>query len=164
MAFPEGLGAIQLGETRMHQFAGRRAALRIAGLGLAFGAIGGAMSTATAQESGKLFKIITAKDEITIGVTGAELAAMERANNPLGLTLPSVTAGELSAMGRGEEVRRIAELIVRAGQITVWQYAVGRDASGALQMNPLRRIAILKNDTLRIEPETTPYKIVPPKP
>ena len=57
----------------------------------------------------------------------------------------------------------VAHRIVSAGQITVWQYAVGRDAAGGLQMNPLRRVAILKNDTLRIEQATTPFKIIPPK-
>lgn len=138
MAFPEGLGAIQLGETRMHQFAGRRAALRIAGLGLALSVVG----HAHAQAEVKLFKAITSKDEITFGLT----------------------ADELAGMGAGEAVKLIAQRLVTAGQITVWQYAVGRDASGGLQMNPLRRVAILKNDTLRIEPATTPYKILPPKP
>lgn len=138
MGFPEGLGAIQSGETRMHQLAGRRAVWRMAGLGLAVSAIG----TAAAQATVKLFKVVTSKDDITIGIPAAELAAM----------------------GSGEDVKILAQQLVTAGQITVWQYAVGRDASGGLQMNPLRRVAILKNDTLRIEPATTPYKILPPKP
>ncbi len=116
----------------------RRAALWIAGLGLAVSVIG----TAGAQVQIKLFKVITRKDDITIGVTAAELAAM----------------------GAGEDVKVLAQHLVTAGQITVWQYAVGRDASGGLQMNPLRRVAILKNDSLRIEPATTPYQILPPKP
>jgi len=122
----------------MHDIAGRRAALRIAGLGLAFSAIAGA----TAQPVVKLFKVVTSKDEITIGVT----------------------ADELTGMGPGEDVRVLAQRLVAAGQITVWQYAVGRDAAGNLQMNPLHRVAIMKNDSLRIEPATTPYKIAPPKP
>ena len=105
-------------------------------------AILGLTTTARAQDAVKLFKVITSKDEITIGVT----------------------ASELKAMGNGEDVKLLAQQVVSAGQITVWQYAVGRDASGDLQMNPLRRVAILKSDTLRIEPATTPYKISPPKP
>jgi hypothetical protein len=114
---------------------GRRAALCFLGLGL------GLISTAQAQEAVKLFKIITSKDEITIGLTATELAGL----------------------GGGEDVKLIAQRIVSAGQITVCQCAVGRDAAGGLQMNPLRRVAILKNDTLRVEQTSTPFKIVPPK-
>lgn len=116
---------------------GRRAALCFLGLGLGLGLIG----TARAQETVKLFKVITSKDEITIGLTATELAGL----------------------GSGEDVKLIAQRIVSAGQITVWQYAVGRDAAGGLQMNPLRRVAILKNDTLRVEQTSTPFKIVPPQ-
>lgn len=118
----------------------RRAALGT--IGAALVSTLGVTRNAGAQEAVKLFKIITSKDEITIGVT----------------------ASELKAMGTGEDVKLLAQQIASAGQITVWQYAVGRDASGGLQMNPLRRIAILKNDSLRVEPASTPYKIAPPKP
>jgi hypothetical protein len=111
-------------------------------MGAVLGVVLGLSGIASAQDSVKLFKVITSKDAITIGVTAAELAAM----------------------GSGEDVKVLAQALVAAGQITVWQYAVGRDASGGLQMNPLRRVAILKADSLRIEPETTPYKIAPPKP
>ena len=122
-----------------HSVAGRRTVI----LGLAAGlGVGLVARVAEAQEAVKLFKVITSKDEITIGVT----------------------ASELKAMGGGEDVKVLAQHLVSAGQMTVWQYAVGRDAAGALQMNPLRRVAILKSDTLRIEPATTTYKIAPPKP
>lgn len=119
----------------------RRALLQTAGLGLAFAGTFALAGPAAAQERIKLFKFITTKDEITIGVTEAELRAM----------------------GIGEDVKVLAQQIVGTGQITVWQYSVGRDAAGKLQMNPLRRIAILKNDTMRIEPATTPYAIAAPK-
>jgi hypothetical protein len=121
-----------------HVALARRAAL----LGLAAGLAGTLAHAAMAQEAVKLFKVITSKDEITIGVT----------------------ADELAGMGPGEDVRVLAQRLVAAGQITVWQYAVGRDAAGNLQMNPLRRVAIMKNDSLRIEPASTTYKIAPPKP
>jgi hypothetical protein len=122
-----------------HAVAGRRAAILGLAAGLGVSLVG---RVAVAQEAVKLFKVITSKDEITIGVTASELAAM----------------------GSGEDVKVLAQALVTAGQITVWQYAVGRDAAGALQMNPLRRVAILKADSLRIEPATTTYKIAPPKP
>ena len=47
--------------------------------------------------------------------------------------------------------------------MTVWQYAVRKDASGALQQAPLRRIAIFRNDTLRIEPFASPLPVVAPE-
>ena len=119
---------------------GRRAMLRLLGVGTI--AALAVTAPARAQEQVKLFKVITSKDEIVIGVT----------------------PGELKAMGTGEDVKLIAQQILQLGQITVWQYAVGRDANGNLQMNPLRRVAILKNDTLRIEASSTQYKIAPPKP
>lgn len=97
---------------------------------------------ASAQERVKLFKVIGAKDEVTIGLT----------------------EGELRAMGTGEDVQILARRLVADGQFTVWQYAVTRDASGGLQQGPLRHIAILRNDAIRIEPYPTPLKIVPPKP
>ena len=84
--------------------------MRFLGLGAALAFTG----TATAQGPVKLFKVITTKDSITSGVTAAELAAM----------------------GNGEDVKVPAQALLVAGQITVWQYAVGRDATGALQMRP----------------------------
>ncbi len=122
----------------VHAAPSRRAIAFGIGAGLALGLA----RAARAQDAVQLFKVITAKDEITIGVTPAELATM----------------------GNGEPVKILAQALISAGQITVWQYAVGRDASGGLQMNPLRRVAILKADSLRIEPASTTYKIAPPKP
>ena len=48
--------------------------------------------------------------------------------------------------------------------MTVWQYAVRKGGDGELQQAPLRRIAVFKSDTLRIEPyNPAPLKIVPPE-
>lgn len=43
----------------------------------------------------------------------------------------------------------------------MWQYAVGRAKDGGLQQAPLRKIGVLANSSLRVEPYKTPYKIVP---
>ncbi len=115
--------------------------LRRSALGLVSAFILAAARPAQADEPVKLFTVTTAKDDITIGVTPSELAAL----------------------GSGEDVTVLAKALASAGQITVWQYAVGRDTTGAMRMNPLRRVAILKTDSLRIAPATTPYKIAPPK-
>ena len=105
-------------------------------LGLMFG-------TALAQEAPvKLFKIITGKDEVVIGLTDPEL----RSFGPRG------------------DVDNLAERLVSAGQVTAWQYAVTRAADGSMVQAPLRRVAVFKSDTLRIEPyNPAPLKALPPK-
>ena len=91
----------------------------------------------------KLFKIITPKDEVTIGLT----------------------ADELRSFGPRPDIENLAKRLASAGQITVWQYAVGRGADGALAQKALRRVSIFKTDTLRIEPfDPAPMKILPPDP
>jgi hypothetical protein len=89
----------------------------------------------------KLFKVITSRDEIVIGVT----------------------AKELEALGGGTEVERLARRLVDAGQMTFWQYATRKNAtSGDLQQAPLRKVAVLKSESLRIEPYATSLAILPP--
>ena len=58
----------------------------------------------------------------------------------------------------------LAKHLAAEGQMTVWQYAVRKDAAGNLQQAPLRRIAVFRNDTLRIEPYATPLAVVAPAP
>jgi hypothetical protein len=90
----------------------------------------------------KLFKMITAKDEVLIGLSEAELRSF----------------------GPRPDVDNLAEHLVSAGQITAWQFAVKKAADGALVQAPLRRIAVLKSDTLRIEPyNPAPLKVLPPQ-
>jgi hypothetical protein len=89
----------------------------------------------------KLFKMITAKDEVVIGLSEEEVRSF----------------------GPRSDVDNVAERLVSAGQITAWQYAVKKAADGALVQAPLRRIAVLKSDTLRIEPyNPAPLKALPP--
>jgi hypothetical protein len=110
-------------------------------LGFAFGPVAAALAQ-TADV--KLFKIITAKDEVEIGLTDAELRSF----------------------GASPDIDALAKKLVDAGQITVWQYAVQRAADGTSTVHaPLKRVAIFKTDTLRIEPfNPAPLKAVPPGP
>lgn len=95
---------------------------------------------ARADDAVKLFKVVTQKDEVVIGLTG----------------------DELHALGSGLELDNLAKHLVADGQMTVWQYAVRKDQGGNLQEAPLRRIAIFKTDSLRIEPYATPLAIIAP--
>jgi hypothetical protein len=112
--------------------------LRYACLALTLG-----VGSALAQEAPiKLFKVITAKDEVVIGLTDPEL----RSFGPRG------------------DIENLAERLVSAGQVTAWQYAVQRAADGSTVQAPLRRVAVFKSDTLRIEPyNPAPLKAIPPK-
>ena len=88
------------------------------------------------QPSVKLFKIITTKDEVEIGLSDDEL--------------------------KGGDLDTLAKRLADAGQMTVWQYAVHKNANGDLEHAPLKKVAIFKTDTLRIEPfDPKPLKAVP---
>jgi hypothetical protein len=109
---------------------------------LSIAVVAGYGFAAAAQEQVKLFKIVTAKDDIVIGLT----------------------ADDVRTMGGAPELDKLAQWLNSAGQITVWRYAVGRDAGGNLQQTPSQRVAVFKNDTLRIEPFTSPLPVAaPPK-
>jgi hypothetical protein len=98
------------------------------------------VGAAFAQNQTILFKIISQKDEVVIGINGDEL----RTFGPL------------------PDLDNLAQHLASAGEMTVWQYAVKKNQGGDLQQAPLRRIAIFKNDTLRIEPYATPLPVINP--
>jgi hypothetical protein len=110
-----------------------------AGLGLALACLTGSMmiGPATAADKVSLFKVITAKDEIVIGLSAEELAQMEG-----------------NAGG-------VAKALVAKGSLSVWRYAVRKGASGDLEQAPLHRIGLISTESLRIEPYATPLKVVP---
>lgn len=85
-----------------------------------------------------LFKVITVKDEIVIGLS----------------------ADELKALG-GSDASAIAHALAQKGDLTVWQYNVHRGPNGEMQQAPTAKIGLLANSSLRVEPYTTPYAIVP---
>lgn len=93
---------------------------------------------ASAADSVSLFKVITAKDEIVIGLSGDELAQIE-----------------------GKDAGGIAKMLVANGSMSVWQYAVHKSAAGDLEQAPLRKVGLIANDSLRVEPYATPLKVLP---
>lgn len=96
--------------------------------------------SAFAEESDMLlFKIISHKDDVIIGLTEGELAA----------------AGGLDA-------GVVGKMLVASGELTAWQYIVSRDDTGALIQAPSNRISIIANDTLRIEPYSAEWPVVLP--
>ena len=98
----------------------------------------GVIQPAIAADKVSLFKVITAKDEIVIGLGEDDLAQMD-----------------------GKNAGGIAKMLVAKGSMSVWQYAVHKSASGDLEQAPLHRIGILASDSLRVEPYATPLKVLP---
>lgn len=94
--------------------------------------------TAWSQEKPMLFKIITVKDEIVIGLN----------------------ADELTKLG-GNDAGAISRTLAAKGELTAWQYAVKKAANGDLQQAPLRKVGLLANTSLRVEPYATPLAILP---
>ena len=91
-----------------------------------------------AADKVSLFKIVTAKDEIVIGISDDELAQID-----------------------GKNAGGIAKMLVSKGSMSVWQYAVHKSATGDLEQAPLHRIGLLATDALRVEPYATPLKVLP---
>jgi hypothetical protein len=85
-----------------------------------------------------LFKVVTIKDEIVIGLS----------------------TDELKALG-GADASAVAHALAQKGDMAVWQYNVHRGANGELQQAPTAKIGLIANSSLRVEPYTTPYTIVP---
>lgn len=96
------------------------------------------LSAATAPAfSETLFKIVTVKDEIVVGLNDAEL-------------------GQL-----GNDAGALAKSIVSKGSVSLWQYAVKKAANGDLQQAPLQKVGVMANTSLRVEPYKTPLKVLP---
>ena len=93
---------------------------------------------ALAADKVSLFKIITARDEIVIGIADDELAQID-----------------------GKNAGGIAKALVAKGSLSVWQYAVHKSATGDLEQAPLHRIGLLAAESLRVEPYATPLKVLP---
>jgi hypothetical protein len=105
---------------------------------LAFVTLAGAQAASAEENKIALFKVITTKDEIVIGLS----------------------ADELKALG-GSDASAVAHALAQKGDLTAWQYNVHRGPNGELQQAPTAKIGLLANSSLRVEPYTTPYAIAP---
>jgi len=95
-----------------------------------------AMLFAAAPASAEtLFKIVTVKDEIVVGLNDAELKDM------------------------GGDAGGIAKAIAAKGSLTLWQYAVTQK-DGERMVAPRAKIGVLAHDSLRVEPYKQPFKVV----
>ena len=83
-----------------------------------------------------LFKIVTVKDEVIVGLNDAELKEL------------------------GGDAGAIAKAIAAKGSLTLWQYAVTQK-DGDRFVAPRAKIGVLANTSLRVEPYKQPFKVLP---
>lgn len=107
---------------------------RLAGIGLAAAVLSLSAQGAFAEI---LFKIVTVKDEIVVGLNDSELKEM------------------------GGDAGGIAKAIASKGSVTLWQYSVRQAKDGERQMTPLHKIGVLANSSLRVEPYKQPFAVLP---
>ena len=84
-----------------------------------------------------LFKVVTVKDEIIVGLNDAELNEM------------------------GGDAAGIAKALASKGALSLWQYGVKQAKDGEREMAPLQKVGLLANASLRVEPYKQPFKILP---
>jgi hypothetical protein len=87
-----------------------------------------------------LFKVVTIRDEVVIGVPA------EAASEPI----------------HGIPLDTLAARLFAAGHVVVWQYAAQRGQDGVIRQAPLRRIALAAAGVLRIEPFVSEQEVVAP--
>jgi hypothetical protein len=107
---------------------------RLATIALSAAAIALAAAPASAET---LFKIVTVKDDVTIGLNDAELKDL------------------------GGDAGGIAKAIASKGSLTVWQYAVTRNKDGDSVVAPHAKIGVLATSSLRVEPYKQPFPVLP---
>jgi hypothetical protein len=83
-----------------------------------------------------LFKIVTVKDDIVVGLNDAELKEL------------------------GGDAGAIAKAIAAKGSLALWQYAVTQK-DGERMVAPRAKIGVLANASLRVEPYKQPFKVLP---
>jgi hypothetical protein len=105
----------------------------LAGLVLSAAFIALAAAPASAET---LFKIVTVKDDITVGLNDAELKDL------------------------GGDAGGIAKAIAAKGSLTLWQYAVTKQGADSV-VAPRAKIGVLAATSLRVEPYKQPFKVLP---
>src|SRR5256885_1138708 len=105
---------------------------------LTFGLLAASAAPVAAQTKDTgLFKVVSVKDEIVIGLSAAELAALG-----------------------GNDAGAVAKALATKGTLTVWQYAVRKAANGDLEQAPRAKVGLIAHDSLRVEPYATPLKVI----
>lgn len=84
-----------------------------------------------------LFKVVTDKDEIIVGLNDIELREM------------------------GGDAAGLARTLASKGTLSLWQYSVKQAKDGERQMAPLQKIGLLAHASIRVEPHKQPFQVLP---
>jgi len=103
-----------------------------AGAALAAAVLVAAAAPASAET---LFRIVTVKDGIVVGLNDAELKDL------------------------GGDAGGIAKAIAAKGSLTLWQYAITQK-DGERMVAPRAKIGVLAASSLRVEPYKQPFKVI----
>lgn len=108
----------------------------VALLALAVMAIAGSIRDAAAQDAATvhLFNVVSARDEVVIGLTEAEVPAL----------------------ASRAPVAVVASMLASDGRLSAWRYAPTRGEDGAIRLAPISRVAIFAGGTIRLEPYLAP--------
>ncbi len=96
----------------------------------------GVFALAQQASAETLFKIVTVKDDVVVGLNDAELKDL------------------------GGDAGAIAKAIAAKGSLTLWQYAVTQK-DGERMVAPRGKIGVLPTSSLRVEPYSQPFKVLP---
>jgi hypothetical protein len=101
-------------------------------LTLALMAIDGSIRDAAAQDAAKvhLFSVVSARDEVVVGLTEAEVPALA-SRAPISV---------------------VASMLASDGRLSAWRYAPTRGEDGVIRLAPIYRLAIFAGGTIRLEP------------
>jgi hypothetical protein len=91
-----------------------------------------------AAQKVRLFKVITVKDDIVIGLNDEQMSQLQ-----------------------AKDAAGIARALVDKRSISTWQYRVRRGETGIHEQLPYQPIALLAAQTIRVEPYVTPLKVYP---
>lgn len=93
---------------------------------------------ATAQI--RLFRLVTMRADVVLGLT----------------------PGELAALGQGPDLDRLARQMAEAGELVAWRYVQARGPDGATRLAARGRIAVPGCDALLIERFVPSLPVLPP--
>lgn len=92
---------------------------------------------ALAYKKVSLFKVITPRDEIVIGLSQAEMDVLEERN-----------------------AEGIARNLIARGSLAVWRYKEQEVARGEFLQVPVGKVVLIANEALRIEPYASPFSAI----
>lgn len=90
----------------------------------------------------QLFKIITVRDDVIIGLAPDDIQALGPSSS--------------------EAISVIGHALADRGELTAWQFAIRKGGDGALEYAHHQRISLLGHDSLRVEPFPTSMRVVAP--